>query len=195
MDLWLYHLCPFFSGQLPNELKINQAQRKYIHFSAVRFLVFLPVTKNTIQTELKKIYGHNNLKKHFNLSFSSGLLVRGPCTRGFLFLLFCPQKFQQWPGQSLRSSPLSFGWTWCFRAAVGRNEATSGVVPPHTGFDGAHLTFRSLWTKSLEWKYSTPLTICLKIERLSSFLSWLGFSFFLRIHDLRFLEEHSSISI
>lgn len=61
------------------------------------------------------------------------------------------------------------------------------------GFGGIRLTFKSLWMNFLEWMYSTPLTICLKIERLSSFLSWVWFSLFWFIHNLRLLVEHSSI--
>lgn len=199
MDLWLNHLFLFLSGQLPKELKINQTQRKYIHFSVIHFLVLLSLTKNTIQTKLKK-HMATIIRKDIILisaSVTSGLLVRVPCTRWFLCPLFSPQRLHRWPGQSLRSSTLFFGWTWCFLAAAVKNEATSapGLVPPHTGFDGEHLTFRSLWMRPLEWMNSTPLTICLKIERLSFFLSWFWFWFFLNIHCLRVSGEHSSIWI
>lgn len=42
----LNHLFPFMKGQVPKELKINQAQGKYIHFPIVYFLVLL---QNTIK--------------------------------------------------------------------------------------------------------------------------------------------------
>lgn len=44
-----------------------------------------------------------------------------------------------------------------------------------TAAGSVHLTFRSLWMNLLEWMYSTPLTICMKMERPFCFLCFSSF--------------------
>lgn len=58
MEQWLNHLFPFFKGQFPKELKINQAQSKYIHFSAICFVFLQPLNRQTEQNTEKKMSQH-----------------------------------------------------------------------------------------------------------------------------------------
>lgn len=136
--------------------------------------------------------------------------AQAPCKTEFLCKPSSPAGFQhrrrsrRWPGRNRRSSPLRSARTGCWRA---KNNKTNKEIKRcwlarylqlRDAVDN-RLTFKSRWMSILEWMYSTPLTNCCAMFRLSSLLlksrrDFFGFWVFLSsIHNRSVLGSHSSI--